>query len=415
MHPRTTRFFPLFLVLACACCSPAEPGGQEEAQEEMASMQRLARGNNALAWRLFARLRRRGPDLFLSPYSIRRALAMVAAGAAGETAAEMRDPLGLFAGYHRAAARLAARLARQGAGVSFTQANATWVQEGMAILDPFRQVLADHYGAGLERVDFKADPAAAARRIDRWAAEATRGLIKQVMPPGAIDPMTRMVLANAIHFKGLWAHAFAAERTRARSFFPAGGESYRVQMMHLEEEFRLGENGHMQVLELPYKGGDFAMNIYLPRERQGCAAMETRFAAGDFSRVPEKWRRREVEVHLPRFHIECSFRLAGALRALGIEQAFDRRRADFSRINGRRDLFLDEVVHKAVVKVDEKGTEAAAVTAPELELKEVPDRPLFRADHPFLFTISHNPSGTILFLGRVGRPAAAELEEGRAE
>ena len=413
MRSRSLPLFLLLLSMTCACSSQEADVSGERGGKQL--LKQLARGNNAFGWRLFAALRKEGPDLFLSPYSIRRALAMVSAGAAGETAAQMEAPLDLFPGHHRAAAQLAATMARKGAGVTFTQANAVWAQAGMEVLDPFRQVLAEEYGAGLERVDFKADPAAASRRIDRWAERATRGLVKRVMPPGVIDPMTRMVLANAIYFKGLWDRAFDADRTRARFFFPREGERYRVHLMYLKEELLLGENEHMQVLQLPYKGKAFAMNLYLPRERQGCPAMEARFAAGDFARVPGKWRRREVEVHLPRFRIECAFRLAAGLRALGIRQAFDQRSADFSRINGRKDLFLDEVIHKAVVKVDEKGTEAAAVTAPELELKGKPRYPLFRADHPFLFTISHNPSGTILFLGRVGRPPAAAPAETKAK
>jgi serpin B len=235
----------------------------------------------------------------------------------------------------------------------------------------------------------------------------TQQKIKELIPQGVLTVLTRLVLANAIYFKGDWAVQFDGKATAKAPFHVAPGETVEAPLMSQKNQFGYAELGELQVLALNYKGKALSMVVLLPKKPDGLAALETSLTPANL----EKWTRnlpaREVQVFLPKFKMTSQFRLNEKLRALGMTDAFDESKADFSGLDGRKQyLFITAVLHKAFVEVNEEGTEAAAATAVVIGLRSAPARPLvFRADHPFLFLIRDNRTGSILFLGRVVDPA----------
>jgi serpin B len=236
-------------------------------------------------------------------------------------------------------------------------------------------------------------------------AEKTNDKIQNLIPPGLLSKLTRLVLTNAIYFKGRWEKEFDEERTADAPFWLAPQETVAVPMMRQEERFPYAESDGLQVLSLPYAGGELAMTILLPARRDGLAELEKRLSAESLARWHGRLSSRKVRVEIPRFEMTTRFRLGQALKELGMERAFGAG-ADFGGITPDSGFQLSEVVHKAFVEVNEEGTEAAAATAVVGITAAMPGRtPLFRADHPFLFLIRHRPSGTVLFMGRVANPA----------
>lgn len=351
-----------------------------------------ADAENAFAHDLFARLAGREGNLVCSPMSVRLALAMVYGGARGPTATEMAKVLRCDDGIHAEFARLAKGYdGRDGAPAL---ADAAWVQAGAALLPAYLDLMMKHYGATPLSVDFAA-AGAASERINAWAADRTRGRIKDLVNPSMFDANTTLVLTNALHFKAAWQEPFRARATSEQPFALASGEKVPVPLMAQTEHFAYAERDGVQAVELPYAGGRFSMVVVLPRVGAPDAVPEGLLTALEGE---------SVSVCLPRFRIEAGFRLEDTLAAMGMGSAFGRD-ADFSGMNGRKDLFLSAVAHKAFVAVDEEGTEAAAATAAVQERKGRPGKPVvFRADRPFLFLIRDRETGSILFLGRVSDP-----------
>jgi serpin B len=351
----------------------------------------LADGGADFAHDLFTRLSAREGNVAFSPLSVRMALAMVCAGARGPTAAEMEAALRCDAGTHAALSALA----REYDGKEMPAlANAVWVQQGAALEPAYLELLRDRYGAPAEAVDF-ADAGPACDRINAWVAGRTRERIRDIVNPDMLAPNTTLVLANALHFKAAWKHPFRRAITRDRPFALASGEKVAVPFMAETGQFPYAERDGAQAVELPYEGGRFSMIVVLPAPGGTGGADEG---------LLEALEDRSVTVYLPRFKVEAGYRLERTLEAMGMKSAFGRD-ADFSGINGRRDLRISLVAHKAFVAVDEEGTEAAAATVVALELKGQPGGPVvFRADRPFLFLIRDRENGCILFLGRVSDP-----------
>jgi serpin B len=346
---------------------------------------------------------------------------MTYAGARGETARQMARTLRFGLDGHRLHAACGALVrdlnARADPGAfELSTANALWGQRGEAWLESFTQLIRTDYGASLHDVDFENDADGAAREINAWVERETHEKIRDLVGPGALDRLTRLVLANAIYFKGDWLTAFNERATRDAPFRLAGGGEVKARMMFRSGGFWYHETTEAQVLEIPYKGGDLSMTIVLPRAVDGLRALEESMPPslrpGPPSRTVVKRRWRKVIVYLPRFTFTCEFSLARTLSAMGMPLAFDDERADFSGMNGNaNDLFVSKVLHKAFVEVTERGTEAAAATAVAMPARcRGPSRtrepPVFRADHPFLFMIRDRRTGAILFMGRVVDPNA---------
>ncbi len=340
-------------------------------------------------------------NLFLSPYSISAALAMTYGGARGETAGQMDATLhfGGQGATHPALSHLRKKLngIQEKGHVQLSVANSLWPQKDYTFLPDYLALTKEFYGSEIEPVDFKTDTEGVRQQINAWVGDQTNDRIKDLIPEGMLDPMTRLVLANAIYFKGDWASQFKPERTRPAPFKLADGKTVEVPMMSQTADFRLAHTPDFQALELPYEGGDLSMLILLPNASDKLPDLNLEMIDGlEFNKM-------EVMVQLPKFKLESTFRLGDTLAAMGMPLAFSDQ-ADFSGMTGTRDLFIGEVVHKAFVEVNEKGTEAAAATAVIMGRMSMP--PQFIVDHPFLFLIRENSTGTILFIGRVMNPSS---------
>ncbi|HWE37502.1 MAG TPA: serpin family protein [Isosphaeraceae bacterium] len=369
-------------------------------------------GCNAFALDLYDRLRAGEGNLFLSPASIATALAMTYAGARGETAAEMERTLHLTTGperLHRAMKELLEELNAGGkaGGYRLAVANALWLGDLLPVHEEFVTLIEEHYGAGLHAVDFQNAAEEARKRINAWVEGQTEGKIRDLIAPGMLTPLTVLVLTNAIYFKGDWLAKFEKRQTRDEPFHVAAGRDVPVPLMRRTGEYEYHDAGSFQALRLAYRG-DLSMVVLLPKKVGGLLALEESLTPKRLASCLDALRRREVIVLLPRFQVEARFGLNDALAAMGMSQAFDRLRADFSGMVGPPGASIDAVVHQAFVAVDEKGTEAAAATAVVMVARSMatpgPQPPVFRADHPFLFLIRDDRTGLILFLGRVVDP-----------
>ena len=338
-------------------------------------------------------------NLFLSPYSISSALAMVYGGARGETADQMGTTL-RFGGQdatHPAFSFLRKKLngIQEKGHVQLSVANSLWPQVDYAFQLDYLALTQEFYGSEIEPVDFITDTEGARQKINTWVEDKTNDRIKDLIPEGMLDPLTRLVLANAIYFKGNWASQFKPEHTRPAPFKLADGTTVEVPMMSQTADFKLAHTPEFQLLELPYEGDDLSMLILLPSESDKLPELDLEAIAGlEFNEM-------EVMVQLPRFKLESTFQLDDTLAAMGMPLAFSRQ-ADFSGMTGTQDLYIGVVVHKAFVEVNEEGTEAAAATAVGMRTTSMP--PQFTANHPFLFLIRENSTGAILFIGRVIDP-----------
>ena len=371
----------------------------------------LSAGNRAFALDLYRALRDEQDNLFFSPYSISLALAMAWAGAANETEAQMAQTLHFTLPQdrlHPAFNALSLELASRGEGAEgqdgepfrLNIANATWGQDGHHFLDSFLDVLAVNYGAGLNLLDFFSDPEASRITINTWVEEQTEDKIKDLVPPGAIDQATRLVLTNAIYFNAAWQYPFEESMTESVPFRLPDGGTVVADMMAQTESFRYAQGDGCQAVELPYDDNRLSMVILLPEDGR-FDEFESSF---DPDEIIDGMQSAYVHLRMPRFQYEFRVGLADRLAEMGMPSAFSSQ-ADFSGIDGTRDLIVSDVIHKAFVSVDEAGTEAAAATAVLFELTSIPPPPVeMTLDRPFLFFIRDIPTETILFAGRVANP-----------
>ncbi len=381
-----------------------------------ADLSTLVDENSAFAFDLYQSLRGGEDNLFFSPYSISLALAMTYAGARGQTAQEMADTLHFILSQdrlHPVFNRLDIELARRGEGAKgkdgegfrLNIVNAIWGQEDYEFLSEFLDVLAENYGAGLRVLDFINASEESRITINDWVSEQTEGRIEDLIPQGAIDALTRLVLTNAIYFNAAWQFPFNEEATSDGPFYLLDGGEVIVPMMRQTESFGYAEEDDYQVVGLPYDGGELSMVILLPQADK----FEAFESSMDFHRVTEiisNLTSQQVNLTMPKFEFESSFGLKKALTGMGMPIAFSPD-ADFSGMTGSRDLFIDDVLHKAFVSVDEAGTEAAAATAVIMTLTAVPSPPVeVTVDRPFVFLIHDIETGTILFVGRIVNPSA---------
>ena len=355
-----------------------------------ATTSRLVESNTAFACDLYQAVRQREGNLLFSPYSISVALAMARVGAAGETASQMGAVLHLpgadVAQGHRALA------------------SALWGQADLPFREQFLAVLRDDYGAPLARVDFRRSEEAR-DRINAWVDAQTRSRIPEILPEGQLDPVAQLALANAIYLKAAWENPFKEGRTADAPFTTSDGVERTARFMHQTEMLPYAGMEDLQVLSLPYRDGRLSMVILLPRRSGGLQDLEKRLDPEQLSSWLSALRPIHVHAALPRFEFESSFDLTETLSEMGMRDAFDSERADFSEMTEVQ-LFINLVLHKAFVSVDEEGTEAAAATAAVMTRAAVPSEPAveFQADHPFLFFIQQRDTGAILFLGRFADP-----------
>jgi serpin B len=384
-------------------------GDEDDDLPARADLRAVARANNDLAVDLYGQLAKKEGNVFFSPFSVSAALGMTSAGARGETLKEMEKALHLPSQktLHPAMGHLLHELSGKGAKRKYdlTVANTLFGQQGYRFEKEFTDLLGRHYGAGMQLVDFKKDTEAARLAVNAWAQKETRDRIKDLVPRGVITDRTKLVLVNAIYFKGDWKSQFKEASTTEQEFHLADGKKVKAKLMFQGDRFPLARTPEASVLELPYAGDELSMAVILPKERGGLAALEKGLTrerlAGWLDRLGAPGK---VLVWLPKFKFELASGLKGPLMALGMKTAFTNA-ADLSGMDGTSELYIQDVVHKAFVEVNEKGTEAAAATGVVVGTKSAPAvTPEFRADHPFLFLIRDKKSGAILFFGRVSDP-----------
>ncbi len=384
------------------------------------SLKPLVEGNTRFALNLYAQLLAEDPkgNHFLSPFSISTALAMVAAGARGETQAEMVRTLHLPDQAYTAFGHLLRDLQGNGdpakRGFTLSTANALWAQQGYPWRTEYKKLLQQDFRAGLFDVDFISQPEQARNTINKWVENETREKIKDLIPSGAITPLTRAVLTNAIYFKGDWLSQFDKKRTQEQPFTRLDGSQVKVPLMYQSNPkgCLYAETPDLQVLDLPYAGKRLSMTILLPRKYDGLPALEKQLHAEKLTQIlgalGPAW---DVQVFLPRFRLEMQqpYLLNKPLQELGIKRAFTAG-ADFSGMHtGPERFFITAVLHKAFVDVNEEGTEAAAATAIVFGTRSVPPPPkIFRADRAFLFLIRDQQTGSILFMGRLVDPSSSQ-------
>ncbi len=366
--------------------------------------------NNAFAFELYEQLAEEDGNVFFSPYSITTALAMTYAGARGNTEKEMSEVLHFNLSQnelHPAFSKLSSHFAQiQNIGnIELNIANALWIQKNYNILDSFLNMNTKYYNAKLFTVDFENSPDKAVLEINDWVEENTKNKIKKILKKEDLHPLTRLILTNAIYFKGDWEHKFDKELTKELPFWKNKNKKIMVPMMYQKGSFKYSKNEDYQILELPYTGKELSMLILLPNEIDGLSRLEKYLDYIIYTYSNQFAPHKEIEVYVPKFEFTKRFELDAKLKTMGMKDAFILNVADFSGITGNKRLFIHKIIHKAYVKVDEQGTEAAAATI-VIMAEGFPEQPIpiFKADHPFIFLIRDNETGSILFIGRIVDP-----------
>jgi serpin B len=370
--------------------------------------------SNAFALELYRQFRQSPGNLFFSPFSIRTVLSMAQLGARGETAAQMRRVLRLSSPEdesHLAFAEVIRRFNTASGQYKMLVANSLWAQRGAPLEAGFLGLIAEHYGGGLERIDFRDPSKAAHLTINRWVEDKTRRMIRDLIPASSLNADTRLVLVNAVYFKGTWELQFPKNETRDAPFHLESGGTVTAPLMFLRGWFTYGRAGNYQALDLVYEGSDLSMLILLPDRHDPLQNLESMLSTRMLRDCVGQMTPCEVHVFIPRFRTAWGSETHQELGALGMALPFNRFHADFSGINGHKppdeeSLSISHLFHKAFVEVNEEGTTAAAATgAAFLTLGGSPmPTPVFRADHPFLLAIRDRRSSAILFLGRITDP-----------
>jgi serpin B len=350
-------------------------------------------------------------NLFCSPYSVSSALAMVYAGARGDTEREMAAALHFESQEtHAALGDLQRRFAeyektREGQQpFQLKVSNALWIQTGYALQQAYLDLLKQRYDAAPQLLDFAASAEKAAGTINEWVKERTGGKIERLIDPGVLSAGAKLVLTNVVYFKANWQNPFKKGMTADGPFHLPDGKTVQTPMMTQTESMLYAENADCQTVELEYSVPNMRFTILLPK--RGVAALEKSLSGEAVGRLLDGLKPQDVALWLPRFTMRSGFELADALERLGMKHAFTDQ-ADFSGITGGRDLKIAKVIHKTFVNVDEEGTEAAAATAVMMTPTGIAVRPQvkeIRVDRPFLFLIRDAKTGVILFLGRVDDP-----------
>jgi len=409
---KKSLLYAILVVFGSRAALAAPPLAAAPPTSNSADQAEAVNGSNAFAVDLYAQLRAQPGNLFFSPESISTAFGMAYAGANGQTATEMEHVFHFTLPpdrLHPAMGALLAQMNGQHEGYELHVADALWAQQGASFLPDYLKLVQTDYGAGFRQVDFKTSPDVVRATINEWIADQTNDKIQGLLGPGSVTAATRLVLTNAIYFKGTWLDQFNPMHTEDEEFHLTAKQSVKTQMMNRNGGYSYCDGGSFQELELPYKG-ELSMVVLLPREIDGLPALEKSFTAANASTWIKKLAPVEkVILTLPRFTMTQQFELSGTLSAMGMPQAFSSA-ADFSGMTGKPDFAISAAIHKAYIDVNEQGTEAAAATAITMVATAMqrpePESPpiVFNADHPFLFLIRDTNSGAILFIGRVADP-----------
>ncbi len=372
-------------------------------------LEAVVQGNTTFALALYRSLQRLKGNFVFSPHGISSALAMTFAGAEGETARQMARVLHFSLKQNRLHAAFSAVQqeisdSSQSGETVLKTANALRFQKGLTLGKKFRSLIQKRYAASFASLDFRSSEAAR-QEINAWVKQATQDKIKDLIPEGAIDARTRLVLLNAIYFKGNWATPFKEELTQPKTFHLSTNEQMQTPMMTQENTFYYVENDLAQILALPYADSELMMVILLPLQIDGLEKLENAMSLGNLEDWMSRMRETEVNVSLPRFKLNRMIDLKAVLTAMGMVDAFGDQ-ANFSGLTeNKNDLYISSIFHKTMLEVNEQGAEAAAGAGVVVKARSMFAPPVFCADHPFIFFICENTTGSLLFLGRVMNPA----------
>ena len=374
----------------------------------------LSQSDNHFAVDLYSRLDSTTGNVFFSPYSLSSALSMTYDGARGETAQEMQAVLHLNANDISRRDEISAFIQEINAtdkSYALSVANAIWAQKAYPFKDDYLNLVKTVYFGQARNLDFIADPESSRQTINEWVANQTNDRIHNLLPAGSIKSDTRLVLTDAVYFKGKWEIPFNKMLTKPDSFWLTPEQSVQVDMMEVQgKSFGYTENDEDQVLKLDYQGNDLSMVIILSRARD-IQGLEKSLTEPILTQWQGRMVRQAVNVFLPKFKFDSNYQLKSVLSDMGMRLAFDQHDADFSGmavLKPDERLYIDQVYHKAWIDTDEQGTEAAAATG--VGMFRATDMPMafppkeFRADHPFIFLIQDNKTGHVLFMGRVADP-----------
>ena len=389
---------------------PDQPPKASDSGSTQQGIQEVVNANNQFAFDLYSELdKAEDGNIFYSPYSISAALAMTYEGAKGQTADEMK-----FVFHFPESSTLRPNFAaiyneinKKDKSYELRTGNALWIQYDYPLLEDYKNRVEKYYGGKAANVDFVKETEKSRQTINSFIEEQTNDKIKDLIPQGVLSELTRLVLTNAIYFKGTWEWEFDKSDTREQDFKITPEDIVKTPMMYMDPEkarFNYVNTGDLQILELPYKDEEISMLVLLPAENLD--SIESSLTLEKL----EEWKSQMQEtkldaIYFPKFEFDTKYTLNENLKALGMPTAFGMN-ADFSGIDGTDWLFISSVIHQAFVKVDEKGTEAAAATAVVMELKGIMPQNIFRVDHPFIFIIQEKQTGNILFLGRVVNPTS---------
>lgn len=376
------------------------------------TLKSLADSHRAFALKLYHALPAHDKNIVFSPYSIEAALAMTMAGARGQTATQMADALALTLPPAELAAAMNAFDQRLRRAVSrkhssdadaLSIANAIWLQKGEQILPAYLDCLAENYGAGVGELNFAGAAAESAKIINDWVSAETKGKITDLLSADAVQK-ARLVLTNAIYFKGIWAEQFNKQATGPQAFHFLDGTSAEVPMMHNATRYQYAKQGDLEVVELPYRNSSLAMRFIVPTAGKFDAAAKSLDPTA-LASISDALTSKKVVLSVPKFKFTSGMSLNGLLIQLGMKDAFSGE-ADFSGITGKKDLMISDVVHKAFILVDEEGTEAAAATGVTMVRASIErDEPVvLNIDRPFFFQIIDHDTGETLFFGSIADP-----------
>lgn len=398
------RFGFIVFLLAGSLAMPAH------AQKLDPEVQTLVQGNSEFAANLYQKLAVKDGNLFFSPYSISNALSMTYAGAKGNTATEMKTTMRFHLmddRLHPAYGKLISQLHAEGKKRPFqlSVANRLWGQKDYGFLPDFIKNGQVNYNAGLEEVDYITAHEEARKRINAWVEKETKDKIKNLIPQGVLNDLTRLVLTNAIYFKAAWSSPFNEKQTQPGEFTLADGKTIKVPLMAQTWRTSFADLGDFTMVQLPYEEYQQSMIVLLPKKKDGLAALEKKITGDNLAEWTKKLSDHQVNLKLPKFKVTAEFKLNDVLKEMGMKDAFVFGKADFSGMATREKLYISAVLHKAFVDVNEAGTEAAAATAVVIGKRSLPPRATFHADHPFIFLIRDHATGSTLFMGRVMTPA----------
>ncbi len=403
--------FLILNLLGCTDSLRAEGVRVDDSGSTSEGVKAVVNSNNQFAFDLYSQFKEDNKDenIFFSPYSISVALTMTYEGARGQTAKEMQSVLHIpdYANLRRPNfAKIINEINKKDKKYKLSTANALWAQRDYQFLEKYKNTIEKYYGGKVTNVNFIDSQEREKSRllINNWVEEQTNKKIKDLIPKGALDAYTRLVLTNAIYFKGMWVKQFDKKDTRDEDFTTGSGQTVKVPMMRLtgdDAEFNYAETDEIQILDMPYEGEDLSMLIILPKEDE-LDNLEKSITPEKLSEWKSMLTKRRVDIYIPKFKFETKYFMVNTLKKMGMPSAFNA--ADFSGMDGTKALEIKNVIHQAFVEVNEEGTEAAAATAVIVGIESVQITPIFRADHPFIFIIQQKDTGIVLFLGRVSDP-----------